>query len=147
MASAFDNFNGWIRRTFDPQGEAQTFNSAEAEKARQFNSVEAQKQRDFEREMSNTAYQRAAADMRAAGLNPYSVYGGAAAASTPSGSAATGSAASSSGGFSVLPAVISSAFGLASTAIRSRSVSEYSQRNIVNSAFRLSSELLAAYTH
>lgn len=146
MVSAWDDFTGWLGRTFDPQGSAQRFNASEADKARSFNASEADKQRAFEREMSNTAYQRAAADMRAAGLNPYAVYGGAAAASTPSGSSASGPSASSPGGGSVLPAVISSAFGLASTAIRSRSVSEYSQRNIVNSAFRLSSELLAAYT-
>jgi hypothetical protein len=52
-------------------------------------SREARIDRDFQREMSNTAYQRAMADMRQAGLNPILAYskGG---ASTPGGRAATG---------------------------------------------------------
>lgn len=83
-----------------------TFNQQEAQTNRVYQSEQAQKQMDFQREMSGTAYQRATADMKAAGINPMLAYmqGG---ASTPvgaagsggqaSGSAASTSAASSSG--------------------------------------------------
>lgn len=90
---------------------ARQFNAEEAEKARAFNSQEAainrdwqaaqnQKAMDYQTEMSNTAYQRAMADMKAAGLNPKLVatLGGAATMSgiSSSGSVASGSAASGS---------------------------------------------------
>lgn len=86
------------------------FNAQEAEKARIFNSAEAQKTRDWETLMSNTAYQRAAADMKAAGINPASLGGNGAgsAASTPSGATAQGVAASGQKGhgLGILGAVI-----------------------------------------
>lgn len=73
------------------------YNAGQAQLNRDFNASEAQKQRDYEERLSNTAYQRAAQDMRAAGLNPYAVYGGASAAAVPSGSAASYSGGGSSG--------------------------------------------------
>lgn len=61
-----------------------------------FNASEAQKVRDFEERMSNTAYQRAISDMKAAGINPIlAVSNGG--ASTPSGSVAQASGSRSSG--------------------------------------------------
>lgn len=57
-----------------------------------FNAQQAQINRDFQADMSNTANQRAVADMQAAGLNPALMYGNGSAASTPSGSNADGSA-------------------------------------------------------
>ena len=59
---------------------------------RDFNAQQAQLQRDFEERMSSTSYQRAVADMEAAGLNPaVMIAGNGGGASTPSGSSASSS--------------------------------------------------------
>lgn len=112
------------------------------DKMNSFNAAEAQKNRDYQTEMSNSAYQRAVADMKAAGLNPSLVIsqGG---ASAPSGSTAHSGGAPSyhsgqgfQGLLSLVTAGISSAFGLAREAMRSDTLQKLAKSN-AQSAYEL----------
>jgi len=83
-------------------GGASWFGQSSANRA---SAKESQKQMDFQERMSSTAYQRAKADMEAAGINPLIAFSsGASGASTPAGSSARQESTTAAGVSSALQA-------------------------------------------
>lgn len=123
------------QRSLDYLNYQNAFSASEAEKAREFSAAEAQKSRDYQTDMSNTAYSRAIADLRANGVNPYASFGNS--ASTPSGNVASSAYASSGSGRSFdsssgLLSLLSNAFGLANTLLRNENALKIQELKDIN---------------
>lgn len=105
------NWQDYLQGLFASQGHEndinRQYNSAQAAANRQFQSDEARIQRDWYESMSNSAYQRAVADMKNAGINPILAYQNGGAASSGTGISAGSAAAYTATGGDSLSTVLS----------------------------------------
>lgn len=107
-----------------------------------FNRQEAQTNRDWQSEMSNTAYQRSMADMRAAGLNPILAAGNGGASTPGGGQGNIGSPPTLGNPGSMMGAGLSSAAGAAGRAIELKAVQEQTKVSETTASLNTEAERL-----
>lgn len=125
-----DYFNGLLTNQGMENEVNRLYNSAEAALNRDFQSKESAIQRDWFESMSNSAYQRAMADMEAAGLNPILAYKQGGAVSSGTGISAGSAASYNTSGGDTLSSLLSAAADLIDSVA-------YSSASKFNKAFKI----------